>query len=274
MITVYYRKVKDMSDALDGENRKNLLAEERRERILDALRREGKVTAASLSRTLDVSDDTIRRDLDSLAQAGLLRRVYGGALRRAPTNADYTARQAEGVAAREAVARATAALIRPGQVAILDGGTTSVAVARHLPRDLEATVVTTSPPVATALAEHRGLDVVTLGGRLYRYAMVNVGTETVAALRRVRADICVLGVLALDAEVGLSVMDYDEAAVKRAMLEAAADIVAPTPASKLGTVAPFVVGPATALTHLVTEAGIAEEMLAPYRALGLTILYG
>ncbi|MBA3945534.1 MAG: DeoR/GlpR transcriptional regulator [Herpetosiphonaceae bacterium] len=249
-----------------------MLTEERRERILDELQRTGKVLAADLSRALHVSDDTIRRDLDALAARGLLRRVYSGALRTPPVNTDYVARQGEGVAAKEAVARATAALIRPGQVIILDGGTTTLAVARYLPRDLAATVVTTSPPVAVALAEHTNIEVITIGGRLYRYPLVNVGAATIAGLRELRADLCVIGVLALDPEVGLSVLDYEEAAVKRVMIEVSADVVVPTPAAKLGTVAPFVVAPAAALTHLVTEASVSEETLAPYRALGLTVV--
>ena len=256
----------------NDQNRAPLLTEERRERILGMLRREGKVTAADLSRALGVSDDTIRRDLDALAEAGQLRRVYGGALRRAPVTDDYAARQAEGAETKEAVARAAATLVRPGQVAILDGGTTTLAVARHLPRDLEATVITTSQPVAVALADHPGVEVITIGGRLYRYAMVNVGASTVEALRAVRADVCVLGVLALHPEVGLSVLDHEEAAVKRAMIEVSADVVAPAPVAKLGTVAPFVVGPASALTHLVTEAGAPDEVVGPYRALGITIV--
>ncbi len=274
IITAYYRIVKGVKVRENDHNRAPLLTEERRERILGALRREGKVTAADLSRALGVSDDTIRRDLDALAEAGLLRRVYGGALRRAPTNEDYAARQAEGAAAKEAVARATAALIRSGQVVILDGGTTTLAVARHLPRDLEATVVTTSPPVAVALADHPGVEVITIGGRLYRYAMVNVGASTVEALRAIRADVCVLGVLALHPEVGLSVLDHEEASAKRAMMDVSANVVAPALVSKLGTVAPFVVGPASALTHLVTEAEAPNELLDPYRTLGLTIVKG
>ena len=258
----------------ENEEIRALLAEERRERILDALRQAGKVTAVELSRALGVSDDTIRRDLDALAAAGLLRRVYGGALRPAPLNEDYAARQAEGTAAREAVAQAAAALIRPGQVVILDGGTTTLAVARRLPRDLKATVVTTSPPVAVALAGHPHVEVITVGGRLYRYPLVSVGARTVAALHEIRADLCVVGVLALHPEVGLSVLDHEEAAAKRAMIEVSADVVAPAPAAKLGTVAPFVVAPASALTHLVTERDVSEETLAPYRALGLTIVQG
>ena len=256
----------------DDKNRIYLLTEERRERILTELRRDGRVLATDLSKALSVSDDTIRRDLDALAEMGLLQRVHGGALQRARINEDYTARQADEAIAKQSIARATAALIHPGQIVILDGGTTALAVAQHLPKQLEATVITTSPPVAVALAAHPGIEVITIGGRLYRYAMVAVGASTVAELRRIRADICILGVLALHPEVGISVLDRDEAAVKQAMMEGAADVVAPTTANKLGTVAPFLVGPTSALTHLVTETGVSEETLAPYRALGLTII--
>ncbi len=256
----------------DDKNRTNLLAEERREHILTALRRDGRVLATDLSKALGVSDDTIRRDLDTLAEMGLLQRVHGGALWRVRVNEDYTARQADDANAKQSLARATAALIRPGQVVILDGGTTALAIAQHLPKTLEAKVITTSPPVAIALAAYPGIEVITIGGRLYRYAMVAVGASTVAELRGIRADLCIIGVLALHPEVGISVLDREEAAVKRAMIEGAADVVAPATQNKLGTIAPFIVGPTSTLTHLVTETKVSEEMLAPYRALGLTII--
>jgi DeoR/GlpR family transcriptional regulator of sugar metabolism len=73
-------------------------------------------------------------------------------------------------------------------------------------------------------------------------------------------------------QLWISVLDREEAAVKRAMIKGAADVVAPATQSKLGTVAPFIVEPTTSLTHLVTEAEVSEELLAPYRALGLTII--
>lgn len=228
--------------------------------------------AIDLSRTLGVSDDTIRRDLDALAEMGLLRRVHGGALRSAPVNENYNARQAAATAAKQSIARATAALIRPGQVVILDGGTTSLAVAQNLPDDLKATVITTSPPVATALAAYPGIEVITIGGKLYRYAMVAVGAHTVEALREIHADICILGILAMHPEVGISVIDREEAAVKQAMIAGSADVIAPTTTDKLGTVAPFIVSPPSALTHLITENGVSEETLAPYRLAGLTII--
>ncbi len=256
----------------DDKNRNLLLTEERREQILNTLQRDGRVLAIDLSRTLGVSDDTIRRDLDALAETGLLRRVHGGALRSTPINENYNARQGEATAAKQSIARATAALIRPGQVVILDGGTTSLAVAQNLPSDLEVTIVTTSPPVAVALAAYPSIEVLTIGGKLYRYAMVAVGAYTVEALREIRADVCILGILALHSEVGISVLDREEAAVKQAMIAAAADILAPTTADKLGTIAPFIVSPPSALTHLITENGVSEETLAPYRSSGITVI--
>jgi DeoR/GlpR family transcriptional regulator of sugar metabolism len=102
--------------------------------------------------------------------------------------------------------------------------------------------------------------------------MVAVGASTVAELREIRADLCILGVLALHAEVGISVLDREEVEVKRAMMKGATDVVAPATQNKLGTVAPFIVGPTTSLTYLVTETEVSEEMLTPYRALGLTII--
>jgi DeoR/GlpR family transcriptional regulator of sugar metabolism len=128
--------------------------------------------------------------------------------------------------------------------------------------------------VAVALAAYPGVEVITIGGRLYRYAMVAVGASTATELRGIRADLCILGVLALHAEVGISVLDREEAAVKQAMMEGAASVVAPATANKLETVAPFIVGPTSALTYLVTETGVSEETLAPYRALGLTVVQG
>jgi DeoR/GlpR family transcriptional regulator of sugar metabolism len=100
------------------------------------------------------------------------------------------------------IARAAAKLVRPGQVVILDGGTTTLQVARQLPLDLEATVVTNSPPIALALAEHPLIKVVMLGGRLYKKALVNVGAEAIEAVSRIRADLYLSGMCSVHPGVG------------------------------------------------------------------------
>jgi len=248
-----------------------MLTAERRRSILQTLQREGKVLASELSKTLQVSEDTIRRDLNDLAAAGELQRVHGGALPRLLAPATFIERQ-QAPGAKAAIAQAAVRLIQQDQVIILDGGTTTLQVAQHLPPDLRATVITPSPPVALALAEHPSVEVILIGGKLYKHELVAVGAATVEAFRHIRADMCFLGIGSIHPEVGISTFDLEEAAVKRVMMAGAAELVAPAPAEKLGTAAPYIIGPLSDLTHLVTERSVSKEVLAPYRALGITIV--
>ena len=250
----------------------DMLTEERRSAILDRLRRDGKVVAADLTAELGVSPDTVRRDLRELADAGLLRRVHGGALPSAVGARPYAVRREQAPEAKEAIARATRRLLRSGQVILLDAGTTTLEVARQLPPDLEANVITNSPPIAVALAEHPSVEVTMLGGALAKDAQAVVGAATVEALRSVRADVLVLGVCSLHPEVGITVMDLEESYVKRAMIENAAEVVAVSSAEKLGSAGPFVVAPLEELTQIVTERSAPDEILEPYRDLGVEVV--
>src|SRR5215813_4024561 len=121
-----------------------MLTSQRKQYILNILRRDGQVVAKTLSQELGLSEDTIRRDLRELAQEGLLQRVHGGALPASPAIADFAGREQIFMESKVAIGRAAAGLIKPGQVVILDGGTTCVQVARHLPPNLQATIVTHS----------------------------------------------------------------------------------------------------------------------------------
>ncbi len=249
-----------------------MLTAERRRSIMQTLQREGKVYASELSKALNVSEDTIRRDLRELAAAGGLQRVHGGALPRLLAPASFLERKQQAPGAKAAIAQAAIRLIRPDQVIILDGGTTSLQVAEHLPPDLRVTVITHSPPVAVALAEHPAVEVILIGGKLYKHELLAIGAATVEAFRLIRADLCFLGIGSLHPEVGISTFDLDEAAVKRAMIAGSAEVVALAPAEKLGSAAPYIVGPLSDLTHLVTERSVPNEALAPYRALGITVV--
>jgi DeoR/GlpR family transcriptional regulator of sugar metabolism len=249
-----------------------MLSEERRQLILERLRDDGKVVAAELSSSLEVSPDTVRRDLRELADAGLLRRVHGGALPAAVGARPYTARLEHAPEAKEAIARATSRLFRHGQVILLDSGTTTLEVARHLPPDLRATVITNSPPIAVALAEHPGVEVSVLGGMLAKEARALVGAATVDALRAVRADVLVLGVCSLHPEIGITVLDLEESYVKRAMIANAAEVVAVSAADKLGSAGPYVIAPLEELTYLVTEESAPAEQLDGFRAAGVDVI--
>ena len=251
---------------------RELLGEERRELVLRWLAQEGKVRATALAQRLGVSMDTVRRDLAELADAGLLRRVHGGALPPAsPGPGSFLERLPEDVAAKAAVARAAVGLVAPGEVVALSGGTTVLEFARALPDDLDATVLATSPDIAVALAGHPSLTVDVVGGRLHPQARTVVGAEAVEQLRAVRPDVCVLTACSLHPSAGLTLRHREEAAVVRAMVEGAGRVVSLATASKLGTVGPYRVAEAARIDLIVTDASEAE--VAPYRELGIDVVF-
>jgi DeoR/GlpR family transcriptional regulator of sugar metabolism len=248
-----------------------VLTDERRHRILERLQVQGRVLASDLVAEFGVSPDTVRRDLRDLDEAGMLRRVHGGALPRRGDTDPLPLRARRAPEAKASIARRAAQIVRDGQVVMLDGGTTTLEVARALPERLTATVVTNSLPIALALAEHRSVEVVVVGGSLRARAGVTVGAAAVAALAAVRADVLFLGVCGLHPELGVSVEDAEEREGKRAMIAGAAVVVGLADHDKLGTALPFVVAPLTELTTLVTDA-TDDEVLAPYRALEIEVL--
>ena len=125
-----------------------MLAAQRKDLILATLRTEGRVVAKELAAELELSEDTIRRDLRELAAEGRLHRVHGGALPASPAVADFTVAPAVRQDAKAEVGRLAAGLVRPGQTVIVDGGYDGLAAGPPPPADLDATVVTHSPTIA------------------------------------------------------------------------------------------------------------------------------
>jgi DeoR/GlpR family transcriptional regulator of sugar metabolism len=248
-----------------------MLTEERHHRILEHLQAQGRVLAADLAAEFDVSADTVRRDLRELDEIGMLRRVHGGALPRAGDTDPLPVRARRAPEAKASIARRAAQIVCDGQVVMLDGGSTTLEVARALPERLSATVVTNSLPIALALADRRGVEVIVIGGKLRARAGVTVGAAAVADLTAVRPDVVFLGVCGLHPEIGVSVEDPEEREGKRAMIAGAAEVVGLADHDKLGTALPFVVAPLSELTTLVTDA-TDDDVLARYRALGIEVL--
>jgi DeoR/GlpR family transcriptional regulator of sugar metabolism len=247
------------------------LPQERRNLILRELRSQGKLVAAELSERYGVSEDTIRRDLRELAQAGLLKRVHGGALPVAASKAPYYERDKHNNPAKLALARAAGELVRDGQLIILGSGTTNAEIARNLPIDLRATVVTPSPLASLYLAEYPHVETILIGGRLNRRELVTMSAETLIQIKQFQADVYFLGVCSLHPEAGITINSYGEMEIIRTIINQSGEVVTAVTADKLGTVAPFVVAPIEHLTHLITEGQVADEMLAPYRSLGIQV---
>ena len=249
----------------------SVLASQRKNLLLTRLRRDGQIIAKVLSQELGLSEDTIRRDLRELAAEGKLQRVHGGALPASPAVTDFASRQQIGAGGKEAIGRAAAAMIRSGQVVLLDGGTTAVQVARHLPLDLAATVVTHSPTIAVELVEHPRIEVVLLGGRLFKHSVVTVGAAVIEAASQIRADTFFMGVTGIHPEEGLSTGDLEEAHVKRALSQRAAETVVLASSEKLHAASAYVIAPLSEVSGMIVEASVAEALLVPFRQAGLSV---
>jgi DeoR/GlpR family transcriptional regulator of sugar metabolism len=249
-----------------------MLAAERRDLLLGRLEADGKLVAKDLARELGVSEDSVRRDLRELAAAGLCQRVYGGALPVSPALADYAARSTVSPESKERVARRAAALIRPGDRVILDGGTTTLAVVRALPRTLHATVITHSPTIAAALVEHPAIDVFLLGGRLYKHSAVTCGVVAADAARAISADLFLLGVTGVHPVEGLTTGDAEEAAMKRTLAGRAADTYVLASREKIGAASAYGVVGLAEVAGVVTDAPGDDPTVRELRGRGVEIV--
>jgi DeoR/GlpR family transcriptional regulator of sugar metabolism len=249
-----------------------VLAAQRKDLILATLRTEGRVVAKELAADLELSEDTIRRDLRELAADGHLHRVHGGALPASPAVADFTVRTGIRQDAKVEVGRLAAGLVRPGQTVAVDGGTTAQQLVRHLPADLRATVVTHSPTIAVELATHPTVEVIIVGGRLFKHSVVAAGAAAHEAIGRISADLFFLGVTGIHPTAGLTTGDADEAAIKRAWTQRAGETYVLGSGEKIGAASAFEVVPLAAITAVLTDAGAPERGIAELRDVGVEVV--
>lgn len=248
-----------------------MYAVERHDTIVESVRSSGRVAVADLAVRFDVSTETIRRDLDTLEQAGLLQRVHGGAVVAGHTSVSELSlaeREVQRGPGKSAIARAAARLVPPtfvGSVA-LDAGTTTAAVAAELASWQPATpgtvltVVTNAVPIAALLQHSEHIDLRLLGGRVRGLTSAAVGTATVEQIAALRPDVAFVGTNGISAGFGLSTPDELEGAVKTAYIRAARRVVAVADATKHGEEALMRFARLDELDTLVTDAAPAADL--------------
>ncbi|WP_033219198.1 DeoR/GlpR family DNA-binding transcription regulator [Kitasatospora phosalacinea] len=242
-----------------------LLADQRRALILDLVRRDGAVKVAELVEQLGVSDMTIRRDLDALARAGSVRKVYGGAVARAAA-ADEPAFEAKSTLAPEtkaALAEAAAAQVQPGSVVAVSAGTTAYAVAARLLDVPGLTVVTNSLPVAELVRARgeNGPALLLTGGAPTRSAAL-VGPLADQAIRSLHVDLLVIGAHGVSERAGLTTPNLAEAQTNRALIASAHRTVAVADHTKWGVVGLSSFAALTDLDCFITDRALPAEARA------------
>ncbi|MEB6377619.1 DeoR/GlpR family DNA-binding transcription regulator [Leclercia adecarboxylata] len=249
-----------------------MLTRQRKQLILEKLSTEGQVLSKNLSLEFQVSEDTIRRDLRELAAAGCLQRVHGGALPASKAVSSFAERASLGIEAKQRVAKRGAELISPGQVVMIDGGTTTAELVRCLPAGLSFTAVTHSPGIALALVDHPQVEVILIGGRLFRHSIVTVGAATMEGIERIHADLFFMGVTGIHPDAGLTTGDYEEACIKRAFSGRAAETVVLASPEKINTASPFRIGELSLINTLVVEQDTDNRWLETVARQGVSII--
>ncbi|MBB4955496.1 DeoR/GlpR family transcriptional regulator of sugar metabolism [Agrobacterium vitis] len=249
-----------------------MLTSQRKSLILSRLQRDGRVLAKDIALELEVSEDTIRRDMRDMAAAGLLSRVHGGALPISPDLPDFSTRKSHASLQKQALAARAIALIKPGQMVFLDGGTTNAEIARLLPQNFGLTLVTHSPTIAMELEKRDDVEVILIGGRLYRHSMVAVGAIAADAISRLRPHLFFLGATALHPQHGATTGDPEEAAIKRLITSVSAETWLCLTEDKLDLLSPCQIVPLVGLAGAILSATVEEERIQPYRAAGLSVI--
>ena len=249
-----------------------MLTTQRKKTILELLARDGQVLGGPLAVAFGVSEDTIRRDLRELAAEGLLQRVHGGALPASSAVAPFSERRELESSGKRAIGIAAASMIAPGQIVIIDGGTTSAELVRHIPHSLSATVVTHSPTVAVALVDHPSIEVIMIGGRLYKHSIVNVGAAAIEAMSHIHADIYFMGVTGVHPTAGLSTGDLEEAYVKRALAARSAETIVLASMEKLNAASAYSIGDVTLAQTIVVERLTDTTLTEALEATGVSIV--
>jgi len=240
--------------------------------ILREVNLHNKVLAVDLSEQLNVSDDTIRRDIKEMATEGKIIRVHGGAVSKSfvtPFNADHIV---YAVAAKAHIARKALSLIKNSMVILTEGGTTMLELAKAIPTTLKATFITISPQVAITLAQHESLDVIGIGGKLTKNANLHIGASVVNQLAGLKADLCILGANAFSSEEGLTDLDWEVVQVKKALIRSAKKVAVISISEKLNTVKWLNICPANQVDYLITELDPTDQLLSPFTQKNIKIL--
>ena len=251
----------------------SMMAEERRQKILSLLQSDGRVLVTNLSKVFNVSQITIRKDLDSLHGRGLVQRSHGGALPPSSStlfDPSLQEKQQLHTEEKQRIAAAAAKMVQEGSCVMLDSGTTTAAIAQALKKFSALTVITNAINIAADLTS-TNVEVILTGGTLRKNSFSLVGPVAEDVLAEMHADILFLGVDGFDPEVGLTTPNLLESRVNRAMVSSAAKVVAVCDSTKFYRRSLSRIMPISALHHVITDHGVPQAVADALRKLNIEV---
>jgi DeoR family transcriptional regulator of aga operon len=247
---------------------------ERKEKIRQFIYQAGRATVAELCALFEVSEATVRRDLEELDAEGIVNRVHGGAVRPdtlspEPPVFERTHEQTE---AKTCIGQAAAALIADGETVFLGSGSTVLAVARRLKQRRNLTVISNSLPAINLLADAPDVTVIALGGLLRSSELSLIGHIAEQSLAELRADKVVMGIRAVHLERGLTNDYLPETMTDRAIVRLSAQVILVADHTKFGRTATAYVAPLSAVDTVITDAGIAPQVVQGLTEAGIRVI--
>lgn len=249
-----------------------MLKRERQAYIVHQVNLHNKVLSNALSIDIDVSEDTIRRDLQELDKKGKLIKVHGGALSPSFSNIKYPSKKVYAQNSKKIIAEKAVGLIKDDMFVLTGGGTTVVEMARALPLTRSATFISGSIPAIVEFMNHPNVEVVVIGDKLSKNSKITLGADAIARINTLKPDLCFLGINALDLENGITDSDWDVVQLKQAMIESSQKVICLTISEKINTMQPIQVCDLSRIDILITELPKDDPMLKPYVDAGITVL--
>jgi DeoR/GlpR family transcriptional regulator of sugar metabolism len=249
-----------------------MLKEERHTHILTALGKKGKVNFESLSRTLRVSEDTVRRDIDSLHNNGLLVKVRGGAISLSRNPLSFQDRTRFLSEEKNVIALKAQQLIKDGQTIFMDGGSTVCTIAEHLPANARFRLVSNNMALVPILSKYKHIEPILLGGTYDRETAVTTGGQTCGEAGKYIADLYLMGTCALHPDLGISAVFQPDGEVKQSMLKNAGKTYALANHANLHSTEHYRVCALTDVDGLITDLPSDDRQLDDFRDLGIRLL--
>lgn len=249
-----------------------MLKQERHQQILKELAEKRKVLSVDLSKILQVSEDTIRRDLNELNDKHLLHKVHGGALPLENTILSYNQRSNTEIAKKGHIAKKALELIHNGQVILMSGSTINLELAKIIPSNIKATIFTYSLPIALELTKHPLIEVIFLGGKLNKSAQVTVGIDVINAISSIKADICFMGVGGINVNRGMTEQDWEVAHIKKHMINNSDYTVAMCLNERIKSNRSFTIVPIEQIDCIITDLDEKDTKLKGFKDKGVVVI--
>lgn len=249
-----------------------MLKIERQTFILHQVNLHNKVLSTDLSRQIKVSDDTIRRDIQQLAEEGRVIKFHGGALSPSFHNRYTYSKDVYAYQQKKIIARKAVSLIKNGMFIFTSGGTTIIEMARALPLELKATFISGSIPALSEYILHPNIEVIAIGDKISKDSKITIGSDAISKIKELKVDLCILGISAINLENGVSDNDWEVVQIKKAMIEASKKVVCLTIAEKINSQQPFQVCDCKKIDTLITELSPDDPLLKPYGRAGIIVI--